>query len=233
MSPTFVLIPSRYGPLVVPAAALLGLAAYSSARTPLRELVPWMPLALSLLLLLTTYSLPRLWPNFMESAQVDQQLALEEGLFQLPHGANEDTIRSVQIREGYEPRDQYHMVTRCCDRAIQEHQVCHMSRSASRVSRFSSLHESDVDLNEPLSYPLTRRVSPSRPSVFKNIDQAFEDAESQSSRFPVRSGWSCRHCRGNEGCLSSQDTQAAYWPSTAASGALLLEQDVSSTLIDP
>jgi hypothetical protein len=233
MYPTFILILSRYGPLVVPAAALLGLAAYSSARTPLRELVPWMPIALSLLLLLTTYSLPRLWPNFKESVNVDQQIALEEGLFRVPRGADEDTIRSVQTREGYEPRDQFHMETHCCDRGIQEHQVCHMSRSASRVSRFSSLHESDVDLNEPLNYPLTRRVSPSRPSVFKNIDQAFEDAESQSSGLPVRSSWSCRHCRGDEGCSSSQDTQAAHCPSTTTSGSLLLEQDVSSILIDP
>jgi hypothetical protein len=218
---------------MVLATALLGLLAYSSARTPLGELVPWIPIALLLLLLLTTYSLPRLWPNFRDYAPVDQEGALEEGLSQLAHGSTVETGGSVQTCENRENQDESPLVTHCCEQSFQEHQISHMSRSASRLSRFSSVHGSDIDL-EPMSYPLKRWVSPSRAGVFMNVARAFQDHEYPPMGLPAEPTWPCAHCRGADERSSSPGTQRAdYSPTSARSGSPLLEQDQSSNLMDP
>lgn len=220
---------------MVLATTLLGLLAYASARTPLRELVPWIPIALLLLLLLTTYSLPRLWPRLNNYAPVDQEGALEEGLSQLAHGSAVETGGSVQTRESRENRDEFPLalVTHCCAQNFQEHQISHMSRSASRLSRFSSAHGSDIDL-EPASYQMKRWVSPSRAGVFMNVARAFEDHEYPPMGLPVGSTWPCAHCRSTDERSCSPDSQRAdYSPTSARSGSPLLEQDQLANLMDP
>ena len=67
----------RYGPFTLVAATFFGLAAYSSARTSLKELVPWLPLAVCLFVLLTVTLFPKLRQSL--SGDNGTQIAMEEG----------------------------------------------------------------------------------------------------------------------------------------------------------
>ena len=243
--PSILLIFLRYGPLMIPMATFLGLAAYSSAHTPLRELVPWMPVGLSTLLLLTAYSLPRFWPNFEGYAPVDRQISLEDGLFQPPVGSNEAILDSSQAFES--PRSDHGSSSRIalCEQGSRELQVSHMSRSTSPSSRLLSVHDSDIDLDEPTPYPFAQWVSYPTARILRNLPQTVSQSESQVTGIPMVSIRSCRDCPANDEAShsgndqrsqrsSSPGSQAGQCDSTSARSEMaLLGQNVPGSFTTP
>ena len=67
----------RYGPYTLAVSTLLGLVAFSSASTTLPELVPWLPLSISVYFLLTVFSAPRVHEFFTPTEDFD--ILMEEG----------------------------------------------------------------------------------------------------------------------------------------------------------
>ncbi|KAH9220307.1 hypothetical protein DL95DRAFT_456458 [Leptodontidium sp. 2 PMI_412] len=145
-----------YGPFTLILAAIFGIAAFSSARSSLKELTPWIPIALCLLYLLTAFSLPRLHEAFKDPVP---EVDMEEGhsnAFRGPTGVP----RSVRSDELHRPRE----------RSLEMDQllilnIAEMGRPESRLSRGFSVHDSDIDLNDyaqTAGIALRRMVSPSR-----------------------------------------------------------------------
>ncbi|KUJ18550.1 uncharacterized protein LY89DRAFT_732109 [Mollisia scopiformis] len=80
-----------YGPFTLAFATFLGFAAYSSARTPLMDLVPWLPMIVWLFVLLTVYFLPRLRELFAQP--LDPEDAMEQGRHHPVHRIPLDDVR--------------------------------------------------------------------------------------------------------------------------------------------
>ena len=138
---------SRYGPFTLVAATLLGIAAYSSARTSLTELVPWLPLALCLFLLLTVY----LFPKLGDSLRVDNEVqnAMEEGLSSGFYGTPVEP-GSVQLEEWIPSRQWSPEINNWI-----EHNLSHVGGRDDQPapSETMSTRESDVDLDEGQTVP--------------------------------------------------------------------------------
>lgn len=228
--------------MMVPLAALLGLVAYSSARTPLKDLVPWLPIGLLLLLLLTTYSLPLFWPNFEGYVSIERQTSLEDGPSQPPWGSIEAALGSIQACESCGSDHRSILMTGYRQHGFLEHQISHMSRSTSPLSRFSSVRDSDIDPNEPASYPLCQRISQSTAEILLNPPQTLPQPESQSQSvaIPIRPSRPCLAHRANDERSSDEDNIRSFSPVTKAvrcssasarSESPLLEQDVPGNFI--
>lgn len=202
---------------MIPIATLLGLVAYSSARTPLTELVPWMPIAFSLLLLLTSYSLPRFCSNFDDYIPLHQQTSLEDGPSQSRYGSSVATLGSGrQTCSTHGSRDGPPPLADWPERCLREYQVAHMSRSTTHMSQLPSVHESDIDLNESMSLPTPQRVS-QWTTLLPNTAQP--GPELQAAGMPPTSTYLSRDGP------STSSTEDAQCPSTSArSGSPLLEQ---------
>ena len=199
---------------MLPVATLFGLATYSSARTPLKDLVPWMPIVLSLFLLLTAYTLPRFWPrsDYQGYSPINREISLEDGHSQRSRGSSRATPWHVQTRENSRSREGSPIMVQYrphwCPHWFQEHQVSHMSRPTSRSLRFpSEQRDSDIDLSE---HPLTGQESPSTEDILFSLPQA----EFPSADLPLGSVWSSRDMNGEEDRSSSADSQAVHYTST-------------------
>lgn len=207
-----------YGPLMLPISTLFGLATYSSARTPLRDLVPWMPIVLSLFLLLTTYTLPRFWPgpDYQGYSPIDRESSLEEGHSQQSRRSSRSASRHDPARENYESHEGFPIMTQYrpqwFPQWFREHQVSHMSRPTSRSSRFpTEERDSDIDLHE---YPLPGRESPSIQELLFNPGQPLAQQEFQSTDLPRESAWRSPASYGEEDRSSSADSHIAQCNST-------------------
>lgn len=150
----------RYGPFTLVAATFLGFAAYSSARTTLKELVPWLPLALALFVLLTVYFFPKLRQLFSRDSET--LIAMEEGQGYPLYGTPVEP-GSVQSDEDIRSRQRSLEVDRWLEYDISH--VGGIGRPASRHSGRLSTRESDIDLDDSQSVArlvAQRMVSPSR-----------------------------------------------------------------------
>jgi hypothetical protein len=151
----------RYGPFTLVAVTFFGLAAYSSARTPLKELIPWLPTALCLFILLTVYFFPKL----RQSLRGDNgtQIAMEEGR---AFGYHRTPVEpgSIQSEEDIRSRNQSLDVARWL-----EYDTAHaggIGQPASRQFGALSVRESDIDLEDRQSVArivAQRMISPTRP----------------------------------------------------------------------
>lgn len=206
---------------MIPVATILGLAAYSSARTPLRELVPFMPIALSLLLLLTSYSLPRFSSNGEGYIPLHQEISLEDGPSEPTYGSNIATSwPRRQSGATHGSGDEVPLVPDMCGQC--DLQFAHMSRSTSRLSQLRSLHESSIDLNEPLSQ-LTPQLVSRWATLVPNALQG--GSEFQTIGMFTGSTYHCRGCHGGFEGPSTSSTDCAQCPSASArSESPLLEQ---------
>ena len=139
-------------------ATLLGLAAYSSARTSLQELVPWLPPTFCLLVLITVY-FPRKIRQSINGYN-GSQIAMEEGR---PCGHDGTTVEpgSVQSNEDYganrtnrQSLDVEHWL---------EHEISHIGGARWPISpepgRLST-RESEIDLEDSRSVkqPVSQRM---------------------------------------------------------------------------
>ncbi|KAG4432751.1 hypothetical protein IFR05_011756 [Cadophora sp. M221] len=134
-----------YGPFSLVLAAVFGIAAISSARSSLKELTPWIPIALCLLNLLTAFSLPRLYQAFKDPGPeeaMEAMEAMEEGRANELRGPIGVAI-PVRLDEGYRP-----METSLEMDQLLILNISKMGRPESRLSRGFSVHDSDIDLND-------------------------------------------------------------------------------------
>jgi hypothetical protein len=115
-----------------------------------------------------------------------------------------------------------------------------MSRSTSVLSRFSSVRDSDIDPNEPASYPLCQRISQSTAEILLNPPQTLPQPESQSVAIPIRPSGPCRGHRVNDERSSDEDNIRSFSPvikavpcspASARSESPLLEQAVPGNFI--
>lgn len=219
---------------MVPVAGLLGLAAYSSARTPLKDLVPWLPVGLSLLLILTTYTLPHFWPTFNDSGPVDHHILLEEGLTSFADGSDVGSTDSIPRFQDFDNQDGSPRGIPCREHSTQDHHVSHMSRPASRSCTLSSVHDSEHILRGLPDTALKRWLNTSRAREYMDANRVFPDPTFHCSGLPVGSGHPCCHCHGQNWQSSSPGTQAADCPSKSTeSTSPLPEQDRERDLMDP
>jgi len=184
----------RYGPLFLPIACLLCLAAFGLAGTSMREFIADIPIALCLFILITAYSLPRLFPSLMEPSHLEYQIALEEGLLPsiigLPRGPGSiQTIDDSHIRDGP-----------LMDRFLQEQGFPYLTRSPSPRLRMPSIHGSDIDLEEnmePVAIALRRWVSPTRAEAFSGLSKiSSPDPGSPPKRFVAQPSETPHHSHG-------------------------------------
>jgi hypothetical protein len=210
---------------MLPVAALLGLAAYSSARTPLGDLVPWMPMVLSIFLLLTAYTMPRFWTHYQGYSAVgnsDQDVSLEEGRSRQYCGSSRAMSGHVQTREPYLQREGSPVMGQYRPPWFRQHQVSHMTRPASRLSRFQSEHDSDIDLHE---FPLPQQGSPPTEMLFDPLQVL--DPPNFPAGLPMRPIWS-RELTENEEEMSSADSQEVHHTSTSGRCESPLSEDNDS-----
>jgi hypothetical protein len=195
-SPYHTDITYRFGPVMLPIAALFGLAAFSSARTPLGDLVPWMPMVLSIFLLLTAYTLPRFWTHNQGYSAVgnsDEDVSLEEGRSHQYRGSSRPMSGYVQTREHYQSREGSPVIGQYWPPWFRQHQVSHMSRPTSGLSGFASEHDSDIDLHE---LPLSQQGSPPTEMLYAGL--------------PMRPIWRSRASTEDEEEISSADSQEVH-----------------------
>ncbi|RFU32444.1 hypothetical protein B7463_g3863, partial [Scytalidium lignicola] len=168
------------GPYALAVVAVLGIVAFSSARTSLKELVPWMPAIVSLFLFLTVYFGPIL-KAFISGDNPDEDMTLEEGSYYSLNG-EPGSLRS--LNNSIVPRNGSFSVAN----QWLQHDISHMSRSEFSFPDHSP-HSSDIDLNEGLASCIVtaqRMASPIRaafqsgaipqsPPPFGNPDSHFPD----------------------------------------------------------
>jgi hypothetical protein len=142
---------------VLPIASLLGLGAYASSRTPLSDLIPWIPVILSILLLLTVYSLPLLWLEYGSYLPISQQISLEDGLSELSGRSDEAMLDSTRTSDNSGTDHRSSRGSLFCEQCHREHQVSHMTRSTSPP--ISSVRGSEIDLDGSTLDPLIALVS--------------------------------------------------------------------------
>jgi hypothetical protein len=171
-----------YGPFTLVGVTFLGLAAYSSARTPLKELVPWLPTALCLFILLTVYFFPKLRQSLRGGNGI--QIAMEEGR---PFGYHGTPVEPGSIQSEEDIRSRYHSLE--VNRWL-EYDTAYaggMGRPASRHSAGLSTRESDIDLEDRQSVArivAQRMISPSRPGYnMNNVPQTASENGFPSQRF--------------------------------------------------
>jgi hypothetical protein len=190
------------------AATFLGLAAYSSARTSLKELVPWLPPALCLFVLLTVYFFPKLRQT--SSGNNGTPNAMEEGRSFGFYGTPVEP-GSVQSDEDNRSHQWNPEVNRWLG-----HDTSYaggIGRPASRQSGLLSNRGSDIDLDDSQSVPRLSSqivVSPSR--------QAYE-IRLPTQRFAAAMGPASQMNQSREyhqGPLSPESTVIESAPSTSA-----------------
>lgn len=152
---SFWLILSSYGAFTLVAATFLGLAAYSSARTPLKELVPWLPIALCLFILLTVFFFPKVRRIFNGGGGDEPQFAMEEGrALRFAHSIGTSVEPgSIQSEEDNRSQQQSLNVAHWID-----HETSHMRGvdwSTSQQDTRLSTRGSDIDLDERQSVAST------------------------------------------------------------------------------
>lgn len=134
---------SRHGPYALAAYTCFGLGAYSSTRTTLSELVPWIPISLCISLLLTVFFPPKI--RELCAAPENDEILMEEGRFL---GFHRSPVQpgSVQSDGHIQHREQSPMTTRWVRNS--EHDVAYtLGRPASRYSS-RSLHDSTIVLDD-------------------------------------------------------------------------------------
>jgi hypothetical protein len=165
------------------AVTFLGLAAYSSARTSLEELVPWLPTALCLFVLLTVYFIPKLRQTL--NGDYGNQIAMEEGCSPGFYGTPVEP-GSVRSQMSIRTRQQSPEVERWLTQDT-SHMGCGIGRPASRNSGRQSIRDSDIDLDDTSSVTrivVQRMVSPSRPGYnINNLPQIASESGFPSQRF--------------------------------------------------
>ncbi|KAE8442843.1 hypothetical protein EG329_002815 [Mollisiaceae sp. DMI_Dod_QoI] len=161
-----------YGPFTLVFATFLGFAAYSSARTPLPDLVPWIPMVVWLFVLLTVYFLPK--AHGICTRPIDHYTAMEEGRgyhfrrFPVENQRGEIDSRNHLRNDSLELS------------GWRSHDVTGMDhRSALELLEGLSTHESDIDLqehSEAAAVALRRVVSMSRAGLFSTgLSQSSSD----------------------------------------------------------
>ena len=177
-----VLTKSRYGPFTLVAATFLGLAAYSSARTSLKELVPWLPLALCLFVLLTVYFFPKLKQSLSGNNEV--QNSMEEGRTRGFYGTPVEP-GSIQSEEEIQRGRWSPQVNQWL-----EHDTSHAGgRDIERPGSSGRLsaHQSDIDLDDRQTVPRLfsqRMVSPGRQSYnMSSLPRTTSDSGFPTPRF--------------------------------------------------
>lgn len=203
----------RYGPFTLAIATLLGLAAYSSARTPLRDMVSWIPLFICLLVLLTVFFLPRLYQTLQGA---DPNISMEEGHagFILDHFGEpmETTSRRGSHRGG-----------RLRETHFRELDISNMGRPTSRLSNALSIHESDIDLQdsaEIMRIALRRMVGPIRNNHFEETSSGASLDGSRRSDFAAhQSSTHTSQDRNYSTRSSSPESSGSPSPSSANSEA--------------
>jgi hypothetical protein len=179
----------------------------------LKELLPWIPIAVSLFVYLTTYSMPRLLPFFMEPTPVDYQVELEEGTL---HPYNESSVEagSIQTLEDYQNREESPMMARYHNESFVNLQVSHMDRGAASNSSVPSTHGSDIVLDDQGHVNLAPRrcVSPTGGAIFTSPPKTSSETGYPTPRFAAGSSEPFR--------LENIDIQQ---PSSAESETPLLE----------
>jgi hypothetical protein len=173
---------SRYGPFTLVAAAFLGLAAYSSARTSLKELVPWLPLALCLFVLLTVYFFPRLRQSL--SGNNEEQISMEEGRTRGFYGTPVEP-GSIQSEEEIQSRRWNPQVDHWL-----EHDTSHTGgRDIERPGSSGRLsaRQSDIDLDDRQTVPRLfsqRMISPGwQVYNMSNLPRTASDSGFPTQRF--------------------------------------------------
>ena len=209
----------RYGLITIPIATLFGLAAYSSARTPLYDLVPWIPMALCLFLMVTAYSLPYFLPRFgitPTDRAMHNQIALEDGLRYLDEDLEVEP-GSIQAMESLPEQEESPMLAR-----FDEHEISNMSRSESRLSRFTSHSDSDIDLEDNMqtaNVSLHRMVSSSREGYcMSGLPQTSSDSGYPSSRFGTFPAGQIHQSRNDRSILLSPKSLGFHGPSSESAG---------------
>ncbi|KAH8814937.1 hypothetical protein F5884DRAFT_746514 [Xylogone sp. PMI_703] len=154
---------TEFGPCALAVAAVLGIGAYSSARTTLKELVPWMPIIICLFLLLTV-SFGPLIKSFITRDDDDENATLEEGT-RYPLNTVPRPLGSPprSHRSGNEPSPLANY--------LMDHEVSHMTRSEWRFPNRSQ-HSSDINLSDELESHFVaarRALSPSRAPLYAEI----------------------------------------------------------------
>ena len=209
------LTPNRYGPFTLVAATFLGLAAYSSARTPLKELVPWLPTALCLFILLTVYFFPKL----RNSLRGDHgtHIDLEDGR---PFGYHGTPVEpgSIQSDQDFHNRHQSLGVNRWLDYDISF--TGGIGRQESPHSRGPSARESDIDLEDRQSVArivAQRMISPSRPGYNTgNLPQTASENGVPSQGFPTAGSCQSRDYRQ---CSLSPESIVVEGPSSTSAAS--------------
>ena len=196
----------RYGPFTLVAATFLGLAAYSSARTSLKELVPWLPTSLCLFVLLTVYFIP----TIREALNTEEttQISMEEGRsFIFP--ATPVEPGSVQSEGETMSRQQSLDMQRWLS-----YDISFMGRPESLYSGGQSSPESNIDLEEAYRLPrivAQRMVSRSQPGY--TVSSLLRT--SSDSNFPLR--------RFSAAAPRSQRIQPRDCPRSLSPGSLLMK----------
>lgn len=176
---------------MLPIAALLGLGAYASSRTPLRDLISWIPVILSILLLLTVYSLPLLCSEFGSYSPISQQISLEDGLSELSGRSDEAMPDSIRASESSGSDHRSSPGSPFCEQCHREHQISHMYRSASPP--VSSVRGSEIDLDDTTLDPFISLVShrPMDPPWSMPKEPCQPSVSAGSPVMPIRL---CRTC---------------------------------------
>ncbi|KAG4027395.1 hypothetical protein MFRU_030g00310 [Monilinia fructicola] len=129
----------KFGPVVLPIAGLLSVIVFAN-RVSLLEIMPWMPFAISMWLLITVYSCPALVSLLHEVIQ-------ESGKGFSKHGHYfHNVARDIEEDQYQSVKDDFHQripLKSISDSAI-NHELAFMGRPASKISTNSS----DIDLDE-------------------------------------------------------------------------------------
>lgn len=173
-------------------AALLGLAAFSSSHTPLKESIPFIPIWLTALLLITTYSLPRLWTYVHAISPIDPQDSLEGGQLHPHDGPNGAAINSPLASESSRSNPDASSTATLSHGFSQDHETSHMLRSLSLSSGSSRVPGSQIDFNDILPTPVAQWVWQAREDLPWNtariLPQAMPSLTTQSAgshRMPI------------------------------------------------
>ncbi|CZR50191.1 uncharacterized protein PAC_00063 [Phialocephala subalpina] len=152
-----------YGPFTLAFATFLGLAAYSSARTPLPELIPWMPLVVWSFVMLTVYFLPKVHGFFVRPILINPENAMEEGRYEFPRFPAEavHSYPDLRIHSGGGNLEMMTLLDHALT-GIDPYPACGLMDGLSS-------HESDIDLQEQpeaVVVALRRGVSIARAGFF-------------------------------------------------------------------
>ena len=133
----------RYGPYALAAYTCFGLGAYSSTRTSLSELVPWIPISICISSLLTVFFPPKV--QELLASPSDNEIRMEEGrMFGDPRSPVQPG--SVQSDGDIQNRQQTHFTRNWLQ--DYEHDLAFLGgRPASRYSS-RSLHDSTIVLED-------------------------------------------------------------------------------------